>query len=253
MPTTIQSILSDHTARITLIPEDGKPPVLEMELLEELGNTIQSLYKNPPRILILESSSDKFFCLGADLNVLKETTPQNIGSWVQKGHQVLNLLEDLPCPTIAKVAGYAMGGGLEIAMACDLIFAESSARFGQTEAGIGFIPGWGGTFRLEERIGTSKSKLYFYTGDIIDARVALRIGLADFAGTPYAVSEEIRRVCLKIEQNSSSAVSTFKKITHRRRAEVRIESAEIEATESKDCVKNPNTKMRIENFFNRKK
>ena len=84
---------------------------------------------------------------------------------------------------MAVVEGYAMGGGLELAMACDLIFASETAQLAQSEAGLGFIPGWGGTRRLANRIGAAKAKYYYYSGKMIDATKAAEIGLIDFAGS----------------------------------------------------------------------
>lgn len=253
MPTEFIIHFNDEVAHLRLQPEPNKPPVLESLALKALDSAISQIETKKPRVVVIESASEKFFCLGADLKILRETTPESIGPWVKEGHRILNRLEDLPCPTIAKVSGYAMGGGLEIAMACDFIYAENGARFGQTEAGLGFIPGWGGTLRLAERIGTTNAKHFFYTGDLIDATTAAAIGLANFTGNSAAVNDEIARITKAISSNSRYALSAFKKIIHNQRAEARRANAKIEAEASRACTEDPDTQTRIEAFFNRKK
>ncbi len=125
----------------------------------------------------MRSTSDRFFCVGANINALNDIDENSIAPWVLKGHQVFNQIEDLAMPVIAVVEGYAMGGGLELAMACDLIFASQEAKFAQSEASLGFIPGWGGTHRLARRVGVSKAKFYFYSGKMLGAQEAKEIGL----------------------------------------------------------------------------
>ena len=136
--------MEGEVATLHLVPPEGKPPTMDQDVLTMLGNVISELENAAPRLLIVRSRSSRFFCVGANIAVLKETNADTIIPWVKLGNEVLNRLEDLPYPVIAVVEGYAMGGGLELAMACDLIFAADSARFAQSEAGLGFIPGWGG-------------------------------------------------------------------------------------------------------------
>lgn len=253
MPTTIQVRREGATARLILDPAEGKPPVLEPVALFQMEAAIAELEADTPRLLLVESGSPKFFCLGADLSVLKETTLDSIGPWVMDGHRVLNRLEALPCPVIAKIAGYAMGGGLEIAMACDLIYTTDNAIFGQSEAKLGFIPGWGGTFRLAERIGTTAAKRYFFTGDLIDATAARQLGLSDFTGSAEELEIEIGRIAKAIEANSAYAIASFKKINNAQRRHTLEHYAATEAEVSRGCIRDPDTQNRIEAFFNRKK
>jgi enoyl-CoA hydratase len=253
MPTSFKlKTDSNVITRLQLVPEQGKPPVLEEQALASLEQALTELEANPPGVLVVESTVEKFFCLGADLKILRETTEETIVPWVKRGHAILNRLEDLPCPTLARVSGYAMGGGLELAMACDFILAHDSARFAQSEAGIGFIPGWGGTFRLPERIGTESAKYYFYTGEQMDAVTALKLGLVRFVGTSDEVEQEIQRMARLIEKNSRPALSSYKRIVQDQRSKLRSENAEIEAESSRACAGNPDTQQRITNFFNRK-
>ncbi len=138
-------------------------------MLSELERCIDQARADNPGIVLLRSASERFFCVGANINVLKETNEQTIVPWVMQGHRVLNQLEDLPMPVVAVVEGYAMGGGLELALACDLVFASDAAQLAQSEAGLGFIPVWGGSRRLVGRIGAAKAKYYYYSGKMMDA------------------------------------------------------------------------------------
>lgn len=253
MSTQIELSKKGDIQYLRMVPSPGKPPVLEPNSLAALDQAIADIEAASPRLVVLESDSERFFCLGADIKVLQTTTIDSIGPWVLEGNRVLNRLEALPCPVIARVGGYAMGGGLEIAMACDFIFAETSAVFGQSEAKLGFIPGWGGTFRLAERIGATRAKRYFYTGDTIDATTAESIGLADYLGDSNAVTGEIERVAKAVAGNSAYALATFKKITNAQRRHALDHNAQTEAESSSGCVADPDTQARIEAFFNRKK
>jgi len=118
----------------------------------------------------------------------------------------------LPIPVIALVKGYAMGGGLELAMACDLIFASQKAILAKSEAMLGFIPGWGGTYRLRSRLGASKAKYYFYSGKMLAAFEALNLGLVDFVGDEEELETEVQNFSESIANNNRNSISQFKKI-----------------------------------------
>ena len=168
--TKISLEFEGDVATIFLQPPDGKPPTLDLQTLEDLEKCVGEIQRKQPRVVLVRSTSDRFFCVGANINALSDIDENTIAPWVLKGHQVFNKIEDLAMPVIAVVEGYAMGGGLELAMACDLIFASHGAKFAQSEASLGFIPGWGGTHRLTRRVGASKAKFYFYSGKMLDAQ-----------------------------------------------------------------------------------
>ena len=158
----------------------GKPPTLDHDLLDGLDAAIEAIEKSPQvRAVILRGDTDKYFAVGANINALKTLDESTMARWVEHGHAVFNRLERLVVPTLARVSGWCVGGGLELAMACDLIIASESAKFGQPEAKLGFITGWGGAARLRDRVGAGRARLLLLTGRTIDAAEALRIGLAD--------------------------------------------------------------------------
>jgi enoyl-CoA hydratase len=187
--------------------------------------------------------------VGANINVLKETTEETIGPWVELGHRVLNRLEDLPMPVIAVVEGYAMGGGLELAMACDLIFCSEAAVFAQSEASLGFIPGWGGTRRLAQRIGVAQAKYFFYSGKLIEASRAAEIGLVDFVGSEDQLNQELSDFSQSVLANNPNAISQFKSIVNDQAGSGRDGNIQAEVIHSITCLKDPDAKARLGDFL----
>ncbi len=242
----------DQVAEIRLIPPEGKPPTLDQAILEQLEQLLQEIEQSSARLVYLTSNSQKFYCVGANIAALKETNSESIVPWVKTGHRVLNRLEDLPCPVVAIVSGYVMGGGLELAMACDLIFADDSAQFAQSEARLGFIPGWGGSRRLVERIGMAKAKYYFYSGERLDSKTAFDCGLVDFSGSAEELLKYKEKFTDNIIKNNSNAISTFKRMVNAELLEQRLRNEEQEALNSKACLKDEDTLNRLDAFLNKK-
>jgi enoyl-CoA hydratase len=260
MSTSIITSREGSHVVITLAAPPGKPPVLDHdvlasfeETLEAIDRDIREMREDAPRCVVLQSDSPKFFCVGANLNVLKTLTADNFGDWLELGHRVFALLENLPVPVVAKVGGYALGGGLELAMAADVIVAGESARLGLTEARLGFVPGWGGIFRLAERVGRSRAKQMFFSSEMVDARAAAAIGLVDRVVTDDSLDRAVGEFTDEIVSNNAGAVAAFKRILddERNGARKRVDAAEIAA--SMDCIRDPDTKDRIKSFLNRPK
>jgi len=234
-------------------PLPGKPPTLDGDVLEEFENCIKEVRRQESRVVLVRSASERFFCVGANINVLRHTDEKTIIPWVMQGHRVLNMLEDLPVPVVAVVEGYAMGGGLELAMACDLIFASDNAQLAHSEATLGFVPGWGGTRRLAARIGASKAKYYYYSGKTIDAHKAAEIGLVDFAGSKTELENELNQFTTSVIANNRNAICQFKTILNNQQQEARDENAAAEAFRSVSCLQDPDTLQRLHDFITKKR
>lgn len=250
--TRIKCQIEGQVATILMEPLPGKPTTLDGDSLGELESCIQEVRQQKSRIVWLRSTSERFFCVGANINVLKHTDEQTIIPWVMQGHRVLNMLEDLPVPVVAVIEGYAMGGGLELAMACDLIFASDNAQLAHCEATMGFVPGWGGTRRLAARIGASKAKYYYYSGKTIDAHKAAEIGLVDFAGTRHELENELNDFTASVIANNQNAICQFKAILNDQQRQARDENATAEASRSVSCLQDPDTKQRLHDFIMKK-
>src|SRR5881392_2536361 len=144
------------------------------ELTQALRDTVDSC-----RALILTGSGDRAFVAGADIAEMAPMTPWSAREFSELGHVLTALREDIPCATIAAVNAYALGGGLELAVACDMIYASENARLGLPEVSLGVTPGFGGTQRLVRLVGKIKAKEMIFTGEMVDARRALEIGLVN--------------------------------------------------------------------------
>jgi len=131
------------------------------------------------KVIILTGAGEKAFVAGADIAEMQNLRPKEALAFMELGNETLRLLETLSKPSVAAVNGFALGGGTEITMACDMRFASETARFGQPEILIGLIPGWGGTQRLPRLIGMGRAKELIMSGEMIDAKRAYEIGLVN--------------------------------------------------------------------------
>ena len=148
--------------------------------VKEIAACLEEIRQDPSiRCLIVTGEGDRAFVAGADIAAMVTMTATEGHAFSELGLGVLRKLETLPIPVIAAVNGFALGGGTELALACDLIIAADKAKFGQPEINLGIIPGFGGTQRLARRIGLPRARELIYSGDMIDAETALRYGLAN--------------------------------------------------------------------------
>jgi enoyl-CoA hydratase len=165
---------------------------LNTALLEELSAALDSVAGNEnTRVLVLTGSGDKAFVAGADIKELAGLSALQAKCFANKGQSVINKIVELPIPVIAAVNGYALGGGMEIALACDFIYAAESANLGLPETTLGLIPGFGGTQRLPRLVGPNQAKELIYTGKIITAAEALAIGLVNRVVAPGDLMESV--------------------------------------------------------------
>jgi enoyl-CoA hydratase len=184
---------------------------LNSETLQELDACFADLEsRKDVRVVILTGSGNKAFVAGADISEMCSATPAEGRAMAQLANRAFARLESMPQVTIAAVNGYALGGGCEISMCCDIRIAAENAKFGQPECGLGILPGFGGTQRLPRLIGKGRAKELIFTCDMIDAQEAYRIGLAN----KVVPADELMDVCLtmaeKILSKGSYAISLAK-------------------------------------------
>jgi enoyl-CoA hydratase len=186
----------DGIAVVTL--SHGKVNALCVELLDQLHRIALELTEHTPRAVVVTGSA-KVFAAGADISEFAErggqepfaiSPPERVAEIGGAFLRALNAVAAIPCPTIAAVAGVALGGGCELALACDLRVAGESSRFGQPEILLGIIPGGGGTQRLPRLVGTSRAKDLIFSGRMVGADEALSIGLVDRVVAPESVLDE---------------------------------------------------------------
>ena len=164
---------------------------LSIDLLQEFDRALEEISKDDLiRVLVLTGAGEKAFVAGADITELATFDALQAKGFSQAGHDVINRLQLLPIPVMAAVNGYALGGGSEIALACDFIYASENAMFGLPEITLGLIPGFGGTQRLPRLIGKNRAKEMIFTGQMITAAEAERIGLVNRVCTAETLMEE---------------------------------------------------------------
>jgi enoyl-CoA hydratase len=172
---------------------------MNSETMSELKDAVTLCRDNDDiRVMILTGSGDKAFVAGADIAQMQDLEPREALAFMELGHETLRLLETASKPSIAAVNGFALGGGTEISMACDMRFASEKARFGQPEILIGLIPGWGGTQRLPRLIGMGRAKELVMSGEQIDAQRAYEIGLVNRIYPPETLLEETMKFARKL-------------------------------------------------------
>jgi enoyl-CoA hydratase len=177
--------------------------------LEELRDRLRALaHDDEARVVVLTGAGEKAFVAGADIKYMGSLSVLEARTWGGLGHSCALLLETMPKPTIAAINGFALGGGCELALACDLRYAATTAKLGQPEINLGIIPGWGGTQRLARVCGLGVAKELILTGRLVDAEEALRIGLVNGVHDP--VLDRAREVAELLASKSALALAYAK-------------------------------------------
>jgi enoyl-CoA hydratase len=180
---------------------------LNRALVENFARVLRDVRHDPTvRVLIVTGAGDRAFVAGADIAAMAQMSATDGLEFSRLGHRLMQTLEDLPIPVIAAVNGFALGGGLELAMACDIIIASEKARFGQPEINLALIPGFGGTQRLPHRIGHARARELIMTGDMIDSKTALEWGLVNHVTTHEQLLPETRKLATRLASKSGVAL-----------------------------------------------
>jgi enoyl-CoA hydratase len=220
---------ADHVATLTL-NRPAKLNAINEQLVTELTAALDALEKDASVLVaILTGAGDKAFVAGADIGAMAEMTPARAYAFASSGHALGARIEAARFPVIAAVNGFALGGGCEIALACDFIYASDKAELGQPEVNLGVIPGFGGTQRLARRVGDARARELCYTGDRLKADEALRIGLVN-AVVPHAeLLDKVRAVARKIASKGPLAIAQCKRVILRGAQPLLTAGNELEA------------------------
>lgn len=184
---------------------------LNSEVLAELDACFDSIDTNTIRAVILTGEGDKSFVAGADIGEMSKLSPAEGEAFGKKGNDVFRKIETFPIPVIAAVNGFALGGGCEIAISCDIRICSDNAMFGQPEVGLGITPGFGGTQRLARIVGVGMAKQLIYTARNIKADEAFRIGLVNAIYPQEELMPAAKKMAAAIAQNAPIAVRACKK------------------------------------------
>ena len=203
---------------------------LDRPTLEELRDLLGELATDTAtQVVVLTGSGNRAFVAGADIKYMSALGVEGAAAWGELGHDVGRLVETMPKPTIAAINGFALGGGCELALACDLRYAAPSAKLGQPEINLGIIPGWGGTQRLARVCGLGVAKDLVLTGRIVDADEALRLGLVNDVHDP--VLEKALEVARVLASKSPVALAAAKRALNHALQGEHPANLEREATE----------------------
>ena len=183
---------------------------LNADVVKDLDAVLDSIDLNTTRALVVTGAGEKSFVAGADIAAMSTMTVQEAREFSKAGNDVFRKLETLPIPSIAAVNGFALGGGNELAMSCDIRYCSENAMFGQPEVGLGITPGFGGTQRLARLIGTGKAKELVYSALNIKADEAYRIGLVNGVCTKEDLMPTVMKLAKKIASNAPIAVRLSK-------------------------------------------
>jgi enoyl-CoA hydratase len=184
---------------------------LNAALLEEFSKALDEIAADENiRVLVLTGAGDKSFVAGADITELATYNSLTAKNFAQKGHGIIVKLQQLPIAVIAAVNGFALGGGTEIAICCDFIYASENAKFGQPEINLGLIPGFGGTQRLPRLIGSNMTKELIFTGKMISAAEAKKIGIANKVVPQDQLLEEVTKTAKEIASKGKVSLRAAK-------------------------------------------
>jgi len=185
---------------------------LNLDVITELKSVFERIEADPVVAgVILTGEGEKAFVAGADIAQMKDYSALEARAMASAAHSVMNSIEQCSKPVIAAINGFALGGGCELAMACDIRIASETARMGQPEVNLGIIPGFGGTQRLPRLVGKGMAKYLIMTADMIDAAEAYRIGLVQKVAAPAELIAECEKVLEKINKKGPFAIKLAKK------------------------------------------
>ena len=212
--TTVLVERDSHVVTVTLNRPDKLNALNERLIIETRGAVLTLSQDRTVHALII-TGAGKAFAAGADIAAMSKLTAAEARLFAGLGHSVGALLEGARFPIIAAVNGFALGGGCELALACDFIYASDKAKLGQPEVNLGVIPGFGGTQRLSRRIGVGRARELCYTGDVIGAEEALRIGLVNVVVPHADLLTKVKETAAKIASKGPLAIGQCKRVIQR--------------------------------------
>ena len=208
-----ENLLVDVSERIATVTFNRPKSLnaLNPPTVRELGTAMEEISsREDVGVVLLTGAGEKAFIAGADISVMQAFTPLQALDFALLGQRVLSFIEQMPQPVIGAINGFALGGGCEVAMACDLLVAADTARFGQPEVNLGIIPGYGGTQRLPRLVGRNLAKELVLTGEMITAQRAYEIGLVNRVVPAAELMSAAREIAKKILSRGPVAVRTAK-------------------------------------------
>ena len=251
--TSIELTCGDNLATLTF----NRPKALNALnsiLLEECADALESIKKDPAiHVLILTGAGEKAFVAGADITEIATLTPLGAKKFAQCGQEIISRLQGLAIPVIAAVNGYALGGGCEMALACDFIYASDTAIFGLPEINLGIIPGFGGTQRLPRLIGANRAKEMIFTGKHLSAAEAKEIGLVNKIFPPAELMAAVGETAKLIAGKGTFSLCAAKQAVNQGLCADLVTGLAIERDAFALCMASPDAKEGTGAFLEKRK
>jgi enoyl-CoA hydratase len=227
---------------------------LNSDVFTDLYDCIPRIAYDPEvDVLIVSGEGDRAFVAGADIAEMQAFTAEQAQKFAERGHKAFTMIEHLPQPVIGAINGFCLGGGNELAMACDFRIASEGAKFGQPEVGLGIPPGFGGTQRLHRLIGPARARYLLMTAELIDAGQALAWGLVDIVVPAGELMDKTLETAAKIRKNSRFAVGQTKQCTLKGMEAGLDAGQELEAMAFGVCFSTEDQKKRMQRFLDKSK
>lgn len=200
------------TATITINRPETLNAIDENTILEILSRLEDANKDENIRVVIIRGTGERAFSAGADIKMFRDVDSSTMKGISRLGHRLCDEIEKMGKPVIAAINGFALGGGLELAMACDIRIASEDAKFGQPEVNVGFIPGWGGTQRLPRLVGRNMAKELIFTGKTIDAKTAVQLGLINATVPPNRLMSFVNDLATEIAAKPPKSIKLAKEL-----------------------------------------
>ena len=184
---------------------------MNQAVIEDIFHCMKKIEQDHLADCVILTGTGRSFVAGADISAMVKMEGYQGRKWTKAGMDLMNFIENMSMPVIAAINGFALGGGCELAMACDIRIASTTAKFSQPETGLGLIPGYGGTQRLPRLVGKGMAKYMIFTNDMVDAEEAFRIGLVQVLAQPQHLMETAIEVARKILSKSPLATKMAKR------------------------------------------
>ncbi|MBN8616124.1 MAG: enoyl-CoA hydratase/isomerase family protein [Deltaproteobacteria bacterium] len=245
----------DHEGPISVltIHRPDKLNALNRQVIAEITAAAEEVWHRPGvHVLVVTGAGDKSFVAGADIAEMRDMRLEDARAFARAGHAALDALEALPIPVIAAVNGFALGGGCELALACDFIYASEKAKFGQPEVKLGVIPGFGGTQRLLRRVGNAMARELVMTGAMIGAEEAHRIGLVNKVFAADQLMDAARATAKTIASMGPLAVAEAKKVMREGEGRLLKDANVLEIEGFAGCFETEDQKEGMQAFLERR-
>jgi 3-hydroxypropionyl-coenzyme A dehydratase len=241
----------EEIVQITINRPD-KLNAMNLDVMEEFIKVLDNLEKDSSKIIIITGAGEKAFSAGADIEYMSNIGPTEAEKYALRGHEVLNKIEKLQKPVIAAINGYALGGGCELALSCDIRFASQNVQLGQPEVTLGICPGWGGTQRLLRLVGPARAKDLIFSGRRINVDEAFSMGLVNKIFSSEDLLVKTREYAKAVAKNSSYAVGISKMLVNRGMDSSLDTGLKLEIYSWSICFSTKEREDRMRSFLQRK-